>query len=152
MRTYEQRHHYWARAFSSLLTLPSISLPPIVLQLTSTDSPTSTTLPKILQHLDAFHSLYPRSIAPRRLTLRVAQDDDFRSRVRSYIVDKLEKGIPSLFVDVKSLYKDQDKMRVVGEVVEGLIGDLEGEVSVRGDGESITSFIWACDTRRGCAE
>ena len=51
-------------------------------------------------------------------------------------MDKLEKGIPSLFVDIKSLYEDGEKMRVVGEVVEDLIKGLEGEVSLHGDGES----------------
>ena len=69
------------------------------------------------------------------MTVATGTSDEFRSRVKSYIIEKLEKGIPSLFVDVKSLYRDAEKMRVVGEVVEGLIADLEGDASLRGDGE-----------------
>lgn len=53
-------------------------------------------------------------------------------------MDKLEKGIPSLFVDIKSLYADGEKLRMVGEVVEDLIKSLEGELSLHGDGESFT--------------
>ena len=98
----------------------------------------------MLSHLDAFASLYPRSIAPRRLALAVAPaaangegGEESRSRVRSYVVDKLERGIPSLFVDVKGLYADAAKMRVVGEVVEEVIADLEKEKSLHADGTSL---------------
>lgn len=37
----------------------------------------------------------------------------------------LEKGVPSLFVDVKGLYTDAGKMAVVGEVVEDIVQKLE---------------------------
>ena len=35
--------------------------------------------------------------------------------------------MPSLFVDVKGLYRDASKMAAVGEIVEDLVVDLEKE-------------------------
>lgn len=53
--------------------------------------------------------------------------DTFHQQVREYIVTGFEKGIPSLFVDVKGLYTDAGKMAVVGEVVEEIVQDLESD-------------------------
>jgi peptide alpha-N-acetyltransferase len=50
----------------------------------------------------------------------------------------LEKGVPSLFVDIKGLYRDASKMTAVGEIVEGLIVDLEQE-KLHDDGKSLPS-------------
>lgn len=54
--------------------------------------------------------------------------------MKPYIVDKLEKGIPSLFVDVKSLYRDAEKMAAVGEIVEEIVETLQKESSLHEDG------------------
>ena len=43
--------------------------------------------------------------------------------------------MPSLFVDVKGLYRDASKMAAVGEIVEQLVVDLEAE-NLRDDGMS----------------
>ena len=42
--------------------------------------------------------------------------------------------MPSLFVDVKGLYRDASKMAAVGEIVEELVADLEKE-KLHDDGE-----------------
>jgi hypothetical protein len=42
--------------------------------------------------------------------------------------------VPSLFVDVKGLYRDASKMAIVGEIVEELVVDLEKE-KLHDDGE-----------------
>ncbi|KAL7423428.1 hypothetical protein Q5752_001008 [Cryptotrichosporon argae] len=99
---------------------------------------------KVLKTLAAFAETYPRSPAPRRLSLDVATDT-FAELAQTYIVAGLERGIPSLFVDIKGLYRDQDKLRAVGDIVEGLVKKLEAEASLHGD-DSIpppTALLWA---------
>jgi hypothetical protein len=61
--------------------------------------------------------------------------ETFRDLAKAYLVSGLEKGVPSLFVDVKSVYVDGEKMRIVGEIVESLITQLEGDFSIHDDGE-----------------
>lgn len=60
--------------------------------------------------------------------------ETFRQLVREYLIAGLEKGVPSLFVDVKGLYSDVAKMALVGEVMEDIVKQLEQE-KLHDDGE-----------------
>jgi peptide alpha-N-acetyltransferase len=51
----------------------------------------------------------------------------FEKLARAYLIAGLEKGVPSLFVDVKGLYRDASKMAAVGAIAEDLIVQLENE-------------------------
>jgi len=62
---------------------------------------------------------------------------EFNDLVKQYIVTGLERGIPSLFVDVKSLYDAPEKMTAVGEIIEEITGQLEAETSLHQDGMSL---------------
>ncbi|KAK8854865.1 hypothetical protein IAR55_003604 [Kwoniella newhampshirensis] len=100
---------------------------------------------KVLVTLFNFSETFPRSAAPRRLALDFAQGDKFRELARAYIVRGLERGVPSLFVDVKSVYSDASKMTAVGEIVEEIVSKLEKDASLGGD-DSIsppTVLLWA---------
>jgi N-alpha-acetyltransferase 15/16, NatA auxiliary subunit len=44
--------------------------------------------------------------------------DDFQALAEDYLVIGLQKGIPSLFADVKSLYRDARKLTVIASIVE----------------------------------
>jgi HEAT repeat protein len=69
----------------------------------------------------------------------------FRVLATTYIVAGLERGVPSLFVDIKSLYENSDKMAVVGELVEDVVTKLEAETSLHGDG---TLCYFSANTER----
>ncbi|KIR99663.1 peptide alpha-N-acetyltransferase [Cryptococcus deuterogattii 2001/935-1] len=107
----------------------------------------------LLQSLDEFSQTFPRSSAPRRLALDVAQGklslidlrDKFRELARAYIIKGLERGVPSLFVDIKSIYSDQQKMTAVGEIVEDIISKLEKDSTLSNDGTIAppTVLLWA---------
>ncbi|KAF8156996.1 NMDA receptor-regulated protein 1-domain-containing protein [Crassisporium funariophilum] len=60
----------------------------------------------------------PRAAAPRRLQLTIASGDEFRNLIKPYITKGLTRGIPSLFADLKALYADQEKQRIIEDVVE----------------------------------
>ncbi|WWC63187.1 uncharacterized protein I303_105787 [Kwoniella dejecticola CBS 10117] len=100
---------------------------------------------KILDTLSTFSESFPRSAAPRRLALDFSAGDKFRELAKAYIVRGLERGVPSLFVDVKGVYTDSEKMKVVGEIVEEIVAKLEKDASLTDD-DSIsppTMLLWA---------
>lgn len=101
---------------------------------------------KVLKDLAALGEQYPRSSAPRRLALDVATAEDFRKLAHDYIVRGLERGVPSLFVDIKGIYRDGAKMSIVGEVVEDIVSKLRADASLHGDGEHIMRTLLTSDT------
>ncbi|KAF8734886.1 N-terminal acetyltransferase A, auxiliary subunit, partial [Rhizoctonia solani] len=95
---------------------------------------------------------YPGATAPKRLSLDVALGEEFRGLVEPYIWTGLQRGIPSLFVDIKSLYKEDEKRVVVGEIVEGFLPKLkpqdepkEPKPATNGEAkpEPPTTYLWA---------
>ncbi|KAJ7599220.1 NMDA receptor-regulated protein 1-domain-containing protein [Mycena floridula] len=71
-----------------------------------------------LEILRDFSSQLPRSMAARRMALTVAQSTSFKDLVKPYLLSAFNKGIPSIFVDIKALYKDPAKMRIIQDIVE----------------------------------
>ena len=70
--------------------------------------------------------------------------DEFRSRAKTYLIAGLERGVPSLFVDVKGVYTDAEKLAIVGEILEETVSKLEEDVSLHGDGKLPSSCDVAC--------
>ncbi len=60
-------------------------------------------------------------------------------------MDRLRRGIPSLFVDVKSLYSDPTKHRVIEEVTTQFKAKIEASQQTPlspEEGESPTTLVW----------
>jgi peptide alpha-N-acetyltransferase len=70
---------------------------------------------------------YPGATAPKRLSLDVALGDEFKTLAEAYIWIGLQRGVPSLFVDIKSLYKNDEKRAIVEELVEAFLPKLKPE-------------------------
>jgi N-alpha-acetyltransferase 15/16, NatA auxiliary subunit len=89
------------------------------------DNLNSETSKQALEKFSKFESLLPKANTPKRIALDLSSGEEFRTRVDAYIRVGLDRGIPSLFADVKSLYKDQEKRQVIGEVVEAFKKSVE---------------------------
>lgn len=63
-----------------------------------------------------FQADYPRAICPKRLPLNVAGGDLFRDLVDDYLRKGLRKGVPPLFVNICSLYEDDAKVKIIGDL------------------------------------
>ncbi|KAG8741139.1 hypothetical protein FRC12_015759, partial [Ceratobasidium sp. 428] len=119
------------------------------------DNLTPESRPAALTALRKLVSQYPAATAPKRLSLDVAQGEEFKPLVESYLWKGLTRGIPSLFVDIKALYKDDEKRRVVEEIMEGFLNKLKLEEQhqesnpttngTNGDAtpEPPTTYLWA---------
>ncbi|EPY52093.1 NatA N-acetyltransferase complex subunit [Schizosaccharomyces cryophilus OY26] len=81
-------------------------------------------LDKWLSLYDKLAALYPRSDCPKRMPLDSLTGDLFAKRADSYLRTKLKRGIPSVFVDIKSLYKDASKRENVEKLVSGYASSL----------------------------
>ena len=53
---------------------------------------------------------------PKRLPLNIASGDIFKSLVDAYLRKNLRKGVPPLFVSVRSLYTDEAKVKVIQDL------------------------------------
>jgi len=62
--------------------------------------------------------------------------DDFRSKASNYLLSALSKGVPSLFADIKALYSDTTKQRMIGEIVESFRETLEKKGAIITDAVS----------------
>uniref|UniRef100_A0A6M2DS14 Putative acetyltransferase n=1 Tax=Xenopsylla cheopis TaxID=163159 RepID=A0A6M2DS14_XENCH len=64
-----------------------------------------------------YQKLYPTAIAPRRLALNHATGNLFRQLVDDYLKKGLRKGIPPLFVDLRSVYSDSSKVEIIQKLL-----------------------------------
>ncbi|XP_015440387.1 PREDICTED: N-alpha-acetyltransferase 15, NatA auxiliary subunit [Dufourea novaeangliae] len=70
-----------------------------------------------LAMLQRYEELFPRALAPRRLQLSYAAGDTFKTLVDRYLRKGLHKGVPPLFVNLRSLYTDQQKVATIQSLV-----------------------------------
>lgn len=82
---------------------------------------------------DEYATKYPRSDAAKRLPLDFLTGDAFRQAAKSYLVSMLSKGVPSVFANLKHLYKDESKKETLPALVEEYIQELKSSGDVNGD-------------------
>ncbi|XP_077984965.1 N-alpha-acetyltransferase 15, NatA auxiliary subunit-like [Glandiceps talaboti] len=81
-----------------------------------------------VERLDLYtkiRALYPRAEAPKRLPLNFVKGDTFESLIDEYLRRTLHKGVPPLFINLKSLYADKEKVQIIEKIVLGYLDSLE---------------------------
>ncbi|BFZ58460.1 hypothetical protein PYCC9005_005522 [Savitreella phatthalungensis] len=68
---------------------------------------------------------YPRSTAVKRLPLDFLTGEKFVEAADAYLRGRLQKGVPSTFVDVKALYTSEEKANTIEKLVLGYLAVLE---------------------------
>lgn len=71
----------------------------------------------IVEFYRKFQTEYPRSICPKRLPLNVANGTLFRELVDDYLRRGLRKGVPPLFVNIRSLYTNDEKVKIITDLI-----------------------------------
>lgn len=68
----------------------------------------------------------------------------FKTEVDRYLRKGLHKGVPPLFVDLRSLYKDKAKATVIEELLDGYVSALvkTGRFSEEGEINKKVKIIW----------
>ena len=79
---------------------------------------------------DELAEKYPKADLPRRRPLDYLEGDSFRQAAHSYLQRMLRKGVPSTFANIKHLYSNAEKRRVMEELAEGYVnGKLNGQTN-----------------------
>ncbi|KAL3138957.1 hypothetical protein ABBQ32_005768 [Trebouxia sp. C0010 RCD-2024] len=80
---------------------------------------------QLSQLYDGLQAQYPRSSAARRIPLDFKVGQAFRDAADEYVRKFLDNGVPSLFSDLKPLYRDQQKGEALGELFTRINESLE---------------------------
>lgn len=90
--------------------------------------------------------IFPRASAPKRIPLNFTTGDLFRKLVDQYLRVAFQKGVPPLFITLKSLYSDPKKVCLLEEIVIGYAENLREheQFSLSDDGvkEPPTTLLW----------
>ncbi|CAH1778361.1 unnamed protein product [Owenia fusiformis] len=70
---------------------------------------------------------YPRASAPKRLPINFTSGSTFKKLVDTYLKKALIKGVPPLFVTLRSLYSDPEKVSIIEDLLLGYIDSLKSE-------------------------
>ncbi|KAG8236210.1 hypothetical protein J437_LFUL016214 [Ladona fulva] len=70
-----------------------------------------------LKLFESYQEKFPRAQAPRRLPLNYATGKQFKLMVDKYLRRGLHKGVPPLFVDLRSLYKNPEKVDIIEQLL-----------------------------------
>ncbi|CAD0203591.1 unnamed protein product [Chrysodeixis includens] len=97
---------------------------------------------------DVYKQEFPRAIAPRRLQLSEAQAQPVFERLADdYLRHGLHKGIPPLFVDLRSLYLDQSKADTIEKLILQYIENLSSVGTFSSDAseakQPASALLWA---------
>lgn len=95
-----------------------------------------------------YAEIYPRAMPPRRLPLNYATGEQFKSLVDKYMRKGLTKGVPPLFVDLRSLYTDPKKVEIIESLmlqyIDALkkIGKYSETETINGPREPASALLW----------
>ncbi|KAF9226310.1 N-terminal acetyltransferase A, auxiliary subunit [Gyrodon lividus] len=107
------------------------------------DNLTEESRAKALEILEDFSTRNPKANAPRRLALTIAQGDKFKELLKPYLERALQKGIPSLFSDLKKLYTDLFKLRSIEDIVEDIRSRTSPKETVSlSESRDPTYYLW----------
>lgn len=92
-----------------------------------------------------YTEMFPKAQAPQRIPLSFTTGEIFGTLVGNYMRLAICKGVPPLFNNIRNLYIDKEKVKIVEDVAIGFLdsitsfGTLTGKV---GDVEPPTAILW----------
>ncbi|KAI5964159.1 uncharacterized protein KGF55_002101 [Candida pseudojiufengensis] len=92
---------------------------------------TSNKSPEVrLKLYEKLQSFYPKSDPPKfiPLTFLPSESDLFENKCRDYIVPQLLRGVPATFVNIKPIYQDKKKLKVIENIVLNFLHDEAFEI------------------------
>lgn len=102
----------------------------------------------IVQFYAEYAQVYPRAMPPKRLPLNYVTGEKFKCLADSYMRRGLVKGVPPLFVDLRSLYADPSKAEIIESLmlqyVDALkkIGKFSEAETNNGPREPASALLW----------
>lgn len=66
--------------------------------------------------------------------------NSFRSEIDSYLRAGFHKGVPPLFVDLRSLYKNKHKVQIIEDLLESYVKNLTNSSTFDNEGSVLNIF------------
>lgn len=101
------------------------------------DDPSANNSDEVVPLLESLASEFAHALVPQRILLTVTSGEKFEALAKRYLHRGLKRNIPSLFVDVKPLYKDHFKRDTIQRIVEDYRTTLESKGTTKSDGTSV---------------
>jgi len=95
--------------------------------------------------LERYEAKLPRATAHQRVLLKVLQGDLFRQKLSQYARPMLVKGVPPLITDLKEMYNDPEKSKIIEEMLLSHIKSMELNQTLAGDDDEEqdpTVYLW----------
>lgn len=92
-----------------------------------------------------YSELYPRAQAPKRIPLSFTSGETFAQLIDNYMRPAIHKGVPPLFNNIRTLYTEKDKVKIVENVALGYLDSLNMFGTLTGKGgdlEPPTAILW----------
>jgi peptide alpha-N-acetyltransferase len=90
---------------------------------------------------------FPDNTAVERIPLNFLKATAFETALANYFTRSIRKGIPSLFRDLRSLYSDAPKVRVISEVLATVVEQLSSSSRFTAEAavgsEAPSTIVWA---------
>ncbi|KAJ3104096.1 N-alpha-acetyltransferase 16, NatA auxiliary subunit [Phlyctochytrium planicorne] len=106
---------------------------------------TDDQISKVLEFFEDLSDEFKRAHVIRRLPLNYAKGERFKVMANGYLKPLFRKGVPSVFVSIQDIYKDDGKRKVVEELVLGYEKSLKATGTFSGDGdgpEPPSALLW----------
>lgn len=98
---------------------------------------------KMLSLLDEIAALYPKCDYARRAALDCVPIGEFEARLRAYVAPFIQKMIPSLFSVLKTLYRSEERAKIIGSVFQQWEQELKDKnFSSFGNVENPALLMW----------
>ncbi|KAF2667579.1 NMDA receptor-regulated protein 1 [Microthyrium microscopicum] len=78
-------------------------------------------IPKLVELYESYASKSERLDAARRIPLDFLEGERFEKAADAYLQRMLRKGVPSTFTNIKGLYADESKRKIIIKLVEGYL-------------------------------
>lgn len=109
-----------------------------------TSDSSSENIRKLIEFNKEFIEKYPKSLILKRIPLIYLSGEEFKNEMRSYLKSYFIKGVPSLFVNLKDLFANEEKAKIIEEIVLEFYKSLT-ETKKFSDDENVqipTTYLW----------
>jgi len=97
---------------------------------------TETQMKDFLKVYEELSTQHPKSDSVHRIPLDYLTGDTFKTKLHEYAAPRIRKGIPSLFVDLKSLYLNLNKATVLEDLFNSYLKNMGTNGTLLGTGSA----------------
>ena len=105
---------------------------------------------KLIKCYEELLDRHPRSTTIVHMLLSALQGVGFERQLSLYLQNMLRKGVPSIFVLIKELYKNPEKARIIESVVTGFEKSLHAMGKFVESATGMRAYYFCCADLNAC--